>query len=707
MTKRALFLLLGFMSLGLYGGLALLSQQFIYGQGHLERPILFFIGLYLLAFLLYTGAIWAICSLPAQRQTLLLIFGFALAFRGSLLLSSPIQEDDFYRYLWDGQVVASGLNPYSYAPQEVWEYEEQKSGKQESLAQLSQIAKADPVFATILSRVNHSWIPTIYPPLAEGVLGIAAMLGPGNLTALRLVFIAFDLGTAFLLVSLLLHLRQKPTLVLIYAWSPLVVKEVVNSAHYDALPSFFTCLAFLFVLKKKEVLGYASLALAVLAKGYPLVFVPVFALRSYWRQGTRATVYGLLCVAMIIGVGYAPFFRAGVGLWQGTLTYAQEWKMNSLLFPLVLAMVEDRWLANAVVIGALGLCLLLLLRRFDVRADDNFLWVGFLVVGVLFLLSPVGNPWYFIWVVPFLCLFPLRSWILLSGLLSLYYLAFYFLYRGTPQVFQWFIWLEYLPFFAVLLWEIWGRSHVDKRQMWPISPLRFSARGTSKCLMLALAFFFLGLMEPRAAGSVDRAPTPETPLIVNKEEREVRVYAVIYPRRFNAAGDEEAHYHFLVWSGGTSKGAFMETPANDLAFYEAMIAIGGKPGDNLPMTAWTQRHNTHSSTPEQRVEGSAIAVSLAWEGKETGIPIHEAFQDKDMQDLSWRFGGNRQRWFNFMPFAQRPGCLACLYSCPSGKIGNHAFTVRDYVDKPVRFMANLATLPPDGTLVVVTFRLSP
>jgi len=202
-------------------------------------------------------------------------------------------------------------------------------------------------------------------------------------------------------------------------------------------------------------------------------------------------------------------------------------------------------------------------------------------------------------------------------------------------------------------------------------------------------------------------PTREAPLVVDEKEREVRVYAEIYPRRFNAAGDAEAHYHLLVWKGGTSKGALMETLADDLAFYEAIVEMGGKPGDNLSMTAWTGRHDSHSSAPQQRVEGSAIAVWLSWEGNPKGIPIHEAFQDKDTQDLSWRFGGNRQRWFNLIPLAQRPGCLACLYSCPSGKIGNHAFTVRDYVDEPARFVANLAVLPPDGTPVVVTFRLAP
>ena len=33
--------------------------------------------------------------------------------------SEPVLEDDYNRYLWDGAVVAAGINPYSVAPQDV------------------------------------------------------------------------------------------------------------------------------------------------------------------------------------------------------------------------------------------------------------------------------------------------------------------------------------------------------------------------------------------------------------------------------------------------------------------------------------------------------------------------------------------------------------------------------------------------------------
>ena len=142
-------------------------------------------------------------------------------------------------------------------------------------------------------------------------------------------------------------------------------------------------------------------------------------------------------------------------LWQGFVIFAGHWQTNSLIFPVLRQMVADRWLANGIVAGCLAGAVGVALRRNSEGNDVRFLRGCFCVMGALLLLSPVGNPWYFLWMMPFVCLFPYASWLLLSGLLGLYYTAFYFLYRGEPETFRWVVWLEYLPFYAVLAWEAW------------------------------------------------------------------------------------------------------------------------------------------------------------------------------------------------------------------------------------------------------------
>ena len=462
MSLRRRFFLLGVLTLVVYVEVTWLSQGFIYGQGRAQRPILSFVGLSAVAWILAMLALHNLRELPHQRLNVWLILAFALLFRVTLLFSRPIQEDDFYRYLWDGKVVASGLNPYHVAPLAVLNSTRASHSLAESFAQsedseelrrLTSIPTHDDNFVLILSRVNHPEVPTIYPPLAQAIFALTALIAPGSLLTLRLVLLGFDLAMCGLMLAVLQHLGLNALLVLVYAWSPLVIKETINSAHYDVVPTFFLVLAFLLCLKKRTLLAYASFALAVLGKIYPLLLIPVFLWHTVVNQGRGRAFLGVVVVAVIVALGYAPFLNAGPRLWQGTVTFAERWQTNSWLFPLLGWIVGTRWMASTVVALLLGGTVLALLARHDLREDRALLWVSFLTVGTLFLLSPVGNPWYFLWLKPFLCVFPLRSWLLLSGLLGLYYLWFYFVYRDAAETFRWVLWLEYIPFYSVLVWD--------------------------------------------------------------------------------------------------------------------------------------------------------------------------------------------------------------------------------------------------------------
>ena len=440
---------LGGLSLVLYAVIACLSQSFSYGHGYQDRPILGFVGVYGLAFIVYAVAAWRVKRQATEAAPLTLVLIFAALFRLVVLFSEPIQEDDFYRYLWDGKVVASGLNPYRFTPREV----QTDNGKEGPLQPYRELTETDARFALILSRVNHPDVPTLYPPVAQAVFGLAALIAPGSLLALRLIFFCFDLAVCGVIVKLLCHLGRSPLWVLIYAWSPLVIKETINSSHYDVVPTFLLVLALLALVTGRLSVGFLSLGGAILGKVFPVVLLPLFAFHAWRRYGLGKACGGLVLTSLVVACGYAPFVAAGSGLWQGFVTFAEHWQTNSFVFPLLHQMVTDRWLANGIVAGCLAGAVWVALRWNREGNDVGFLRGCFFVMGTLLLLSPVGNPWYFMWMIPFVCLFPRASWLLLSGLLGLYYTAFYFLYRGEPEMFRWVVWLEYLPFYAVLAWE--------------------------------------------------------------------------------------------------------------------------------------------------------------------------------------------------------------------------------------------------------------
>jgi hypothetical protein len=81
-----------------------------------------------------------------------------------------------------------------------------------------------------------------------------------------------------------------------------------------------------------------------------------------------------------------------------------------------------------------------------------------LVITALYLLSPTQFPWYYLWILPILAIHPRSSLLLLTALLPLYYLRYYFVAKGMVHVHDHFIvWLEFAPVWGLLIWE-WRRG---------------------------------------------------------------------------------------------------------------------------------------------------------------------------------------------------------------------------------------------------------
>ena len=83
---------------------------------------------------------------------------------------------------------------------------------------------------------------------------------------------------------------------------------------------------------------------------------------------------------------------------------------------------------------------------------EKMLWL----LAFMFLLSPVGYPWYFCWVIPFLCIYKRPSLIVLSGLLIFHYFVFSRdfgeLNLGSFKIDNLLL-IQYVPFYIILFAE--------------------------------------------------------------------------------------------------------------------------------------------------------------------------------------------------------------------------------------------------------------
>ena len=80
------------------------------------------------------------------------------------------------------------------------------------------------------------------------------------------------------------------------------------------------------------------------------------------------------------------------------------------------------------------------------------------IFGTVLLFSPNAYSWYFTWTIPFLCFYPSAAWMLLTVLQFLsYHVLLRYLALGDFHFDPHMVALTYVPFFGMLVWEMFKR----------------------------------------------------------------------------------------------------------------------------------------------------------------------------------------------------------------------------------------------------------
>ena len=456
------------------------------------------------AYAFYLVAIFVVIRLlkPNDPDGLRITLLFAVTFRLVLFPFPPILETDIHRYLWDGAVLSNGGNPYQFAPVEFTKIEADGHREFYSEEEWTVLSRLDsprrhPRMIEHFKRINHPTIPTIYPPMTQVVFATAHLISPASQESYKLLNALIDLGIVWILLVLLGALGMNRNWILLYAWSPLILKEYTNTGHHDPIATLMTLIGlYLLLVRPRSPLPAAvALGLAALGKLYPLVIALALA--------RRLRIRGLLVTAAVFALGYAPFIAStGWRTFDGLTAFAKRWEFNSSIYaastkvyefvgfkslpvqvpdwvsriPFLESipneiMLDDRVLAKITVSFAMAL-LLGFLAWLPLQVPRQIVGHAFAVVAAIFLLSPVSDPWYLGWVMPYVTLIPMASWVYLSGSVFIYYLYFWsWSYLPDARA------IEYLPFYTLLIVEILGRlpywlaarrtPGIKYEQMWP------------------------------------------------------------------------------------------------------------------------------------------------------------------------------------------------------------------------------------------------
>lgn len=397
--------------------------------------------------LLFGIYFWIIRTAHTE-QDYKIAFGISIGIRAALLFSVPNLSDDFYRFIWDGRLLAHGESPFAKLP---------------SVYSPNDLA-AFGLDADLLSKLNSPNYFSVYPALCQLGFWLGASLSPssvfGSVVVMKLYLFLFECGTLFLLPALCAAAGIDKKNTLVYALNPLVIIELCGNLHFEAVMIFFLVLT-LYLLRsidaaptKNSWLAALTLSLSASAKLLPLMFLPLLTRRLGWRSGvwfSAATLsLTLLFLALVVPLSIVENFFSSVKL------YFQTFEFNASLYTAA-RFVGNRFFEYAVVskfgtalalVSALIIVVLALRRPAltMLQCAETMLFS----LATYFVFATTVHPWYLTTLVALSAFSRYRFGIGWSGAAALSYAA----YQSPPYQEQaWLTVIEYVVVFGVFVVE--------------------------------------------------------------------------------------------------------------------------------------------------------------------------------------------------------------------------------------------------------------
>jgi hypothetical protein len=345
--------------------------------------------LLILAWMAFLAAAWLLRGVPVKVAVALILAG-GIAVQVAAVSAPPQNSNDLYRYIWDGNVQAAGIDPYAYVPSA-----KALDGLRNDFLWYpgaEYCVKSSVTLAAGCTRINRPTVPTIYPPVAEAYfLGVHYLPDASDSST---PIQATTAGIAVLITVLLLFgLRRlgrdmascDPRMAALWSWCPTVALEAGNSAHVDVVAVAITLAALLLLAtartRLRTVAGGVLFGLAVATKMTPVLAGPAL-LRRRWITVVASAVsaFTIVYIPHLIAVGSKV-----IGFLPGYLQ--QEGYDNGTRFGII-GLVAGGRAAIAIAVLVLGVTGLLVLRF----ADPDRPWRGAVVMTAAAL--AVATPHY-------------------------------------------------------------------------------------------------------------------------------------------------------------------------------------------------------------------------------------------------------------------------------------------------------------------------
>jgi len=369
----------------------------------------------------------------------------AIIIRLLLLFAVPELSNDFYRFIWDGELITQGVNPYAHTPNELIS---QAPFYTEQYMRMLYHGMGE------LSQDHYS----CYPVLNQLLFYFPAALFDSihaNVIALKLMLIIADIGVIFVGKKIFEYLKLPVHNIWLYALNPFIILEFSGNLHFEGVMIFFVLLAVYMVLLDKWIKAALFFAFAVQIKLVPLLLLPFFYKKMKWRRSvgfTAMSIFTIIVLSLLmINEQFLANFMKSIDL------YFVNFEFNASIFYIYreYSFATVGWDEIAEVgpfLSKIGLVLIVLLAVIRAVRNDRQIFGGMLFAFMIYYaFATTVHPWYISMILIFSIFTKYKFGLVWSLLVMLSYYAY-----SNPDFSEnmLFITVEYILVGGILIYEV-------------------------------------------------------------------------------------------------------------------------------------------------------------------------------------------------------------------------------------------------------------
>lgn len=422
--------------------LAIVLSVMLYLIGY-ETPrenFIQFIGLYMVSFAVFY-TLW----LNKQQWKFKHFLILAIVLRLVLLLAAPELSNDFYRFIWDGELITRGVNPYAHKPDELIS---QGPFYNDQYMRMLYHGMGE------LSQGHYS----CYPVLNQLFFYVPAAISDSitaNIIILKLIIVLADLGVIFIGSKILELLKKPKHMIWLYGLNPFILLEFTGNLHFEGVMIFFTLLAIYYVLIDKWLFAAIFFGLAIHIKLIPFLLIPFLYKKMKWRRSLGFTALTMSVVlafgAIMLNEQLFENFMVSIDL------YFSNFEFNASIFYILREIGfatkgYDPIQTIGPILSKLGLVLIAGYALIKAHRKDTSIFTGMMFALVIYYaFATTVHPWYISLILIFSIFTKYKFALIWSLLVMLSYFAYSNLFFEENLLL---IIVEYVIVFGIMIYEI-------------------------------------------------------------------------------------------------------------------------------------------------------------------------------------------------------------------------------------------------------------